>query len=263
MARFDFRGTTVVVTGASRGIGAALARRLAPEVARLVLIARSPLDLDLLADELQCPVRTLAADLSRPEDRERVWTEVESEPIDVWINNAGRGLSGRFVETDYETERTMIALNVEAPHFFMKKVLPLLIERGKGGVLNVGSTTGCQGSPFMATYGGTKSFLNFLSEGVAEELRGSAVWVSCLIPGSTDTGFFESSGISSDNLVKFFQSPDEVAATALRGVRRGKVWIVSGWLNRLMLFGERIFSRGFVSRCARRTLGGLADDAAR
>lgn len=262
---FEWTGTTVAVTGASRGIGAAFARLLAPRVARLILVARSEDDLNRIAGELGCEVTVIPADLTDPSDRERVWKQLEPEVIDVWINNAGIGVSGCFHEIPEERADRMRSLNLDAPLFFMRRLLPRFVSQGHGRILNVGSIAGLQGTPYMAEYGATKAFLNQLSEAVYRELRsevrGGAVWVGALLPGSTDTPFFTAGEISADQLVKVFQTPEQVAATGIRAIERGKMGVISGWMNRTMAFGQRGLPRRLVSWLAERTLRGLRNDA--
>lgn len=258
---FSWAGTTVGITGASRGIGAAFARLLAPRVGRLILIARSEQDLEVIAGDLACEVTIVVADLSEREDMERVWRDLQESPVDVWINNAGVGLSGRFQETDEARARRMLALNVEAPIFFMRRWIPKFIAQGRGRILNVGSIAGLQGSPFMAEYGAGKGYLNLLSEAVSRELSGTPVWVGALIPGSTDTPFFSAAGISADELVKLFQTAEKVAATGIRAIERRRTWAISGWPNRLMAFSQRWLPRRVVSWLAGKTLRGLREDS--
>lgn len=164
---------TIWITGASSGIGQEFARQFARKGdCRLILTARRKDRLHALADSLSCPCRIEPADLSVPEECERLLAALSGETIDIFINNAGLGTCGNFLETDLEKERTMLRVNVEAMHILFKQVLCQMQKKKRGTIVNVASSAGLfPGGPFMASYYATKSYTVSLTLAVAEELR--------------------------------------------------------------------------------------------
>ena len=164
MKRIDYRGSWVLVTGASSGIGAAFARKLAHRGANLVLTARSAERLERLAADLSringIETRVVAADLGTPEGVRALLEGVDAlgVPIEHVVNNAGFGSTGPFCTAQPETEQSMVCVNCQAVVAIARHFLPELVRRGRGGVINVASTSGYQPTPFMATYGATKAF---------------------------------------------------------------------------------------------------------
>ncbi len=203
-----------VVTGASSGIGKEFARRLADEGYPLVLTARRKERLDMLADELEkkgtkCEV--IAADLSVREECYRLMEQLSDKTIGVFINDAGFGDCGRFLEIDVDKELNMIDVNITAVHLLMKLVLRKMQKQGGGYLLNVASSAGLiPGGPYMASYYATKNYVKSLTLAVAQELKESksSVYVGVLCPGPVDTEFndvanvkFRLSGISAEECV--------------------------------------------------------------
>lgn len=181
-----------VITGASSGIGAEFAKRLAKEGYPLVLVARRKERLEKLAQELNTECMILTADLSDMDECKRIMQELNSVEIDVFINNAGFGYCGETLSIDTETELNMIDLNVKAMHLLAKLALDKMVERNKGYVLNVASSAGLlPAGPYMSTYYATKAYVTSYTRGLAEELRRkhSDVYVGCLCPGPVDTEF--------------------------------------------------------------------------
>ena len=181
-----------VITGASAGIGAEFARRLSAKGFPLVLVARRRDRLERLAKELKTDCVVMEADLSREEECYRVMDQLRERKVGIFINNAGFGDCGRFVETDLAKEMDMVQLNVKALHILMKLMLRQMQEAGGGYILNVASSAGLMpAGPYMATYYATKSYVTSLTQAVAQELReeGSRVYVGCLCPGPVDTEF--------------------------------------------------------------------------
>lgn len=181
---------TVWITGASSGIGQEFARQYARLGFRLILTARRKDRLDALAEELQnryhVPCRVLPADLERDVDCEALCTVLAAERIDLFINNAGFGTCGCFLDTDPEKELSMLRVNVLAMHRLFKFVLKKMDRQGSGTILNVASSAGLlPAGPFMAGYYASKAYVVSLTRGVAEELREqhSPVYVCALCPG--------------------------------------------------------------------------------
>jgi uncharacterized protein len=254
---------TVVITGASSGIGAELARVAAREGCRLVLAARSVAALDKLAVELkamygvECHVFGVdLAEVTGPRDLVRFCTERGLEP-DVLVNNAGFGGWGAFASLDPDRELAMIDVNVAALTHLCRLLLPGMLERRRGRILNVASTAAFQPGPFMAVYYATKSYVLSFSEALAEELRGTGVTVTALCPGPTSTGFGRAAGFPGTNLFKLLRPAEAapVAAAGWRAMRRGTRIVIPGFTNALGAFLPRLMPRGIVTRVVMRAQG--------
>lgn len=248
---FRLEGRTVLITGASDGIGRAIAEQLDGRAARLLVTARGREALEGLCGRLRTPSRAIPCDLSRPEGPAELLAAVAGERIDLLVNNAGVGVGGAFSRQPLEPLISMVRLNVEAPLRLLHGLLPGWIARGEGAVLNVGSLAGFVGCPGQGVYSATKSFLNYWSEALASELAGSGVQVTLLAPGSTRTGFFARAGIDPTRLRKHFQSAEEVARAGLRAVERGAVQRVPGASNLAMYLALKLAPRSLVRRAAR------------
>jgi uncharacterized protein len=224
--------TRALVTGASGGIGEAMARRLAADGTSLVVVARSADRLEAVATEVRqrngVEVEVLPADLedagglATVEDRLRA----AEAPVDLLVNNAGYGRSGPFVDGPVEVHEGQVRLNVVALLRLTHAALPGMIARGSGTVLNVSSVAGFQPLPFSAVYAATKAFVTSFSEAVAEEVRGTGVTVTAVCPGFTRTGFQERSGLEEDGgdrgIPRFaWMTADAVAGEALSAAARG------------------------------------------
>ena len=247
---------SALVTGASGGIGEALARRLAAQGADLVLVARRRDDLDRVAGELRAEhnvaVEVLTADLTSDDGIEAVEARLAEDVPDVLVNNAGFGIVGPFVEGDLGHLDGMIRLNVLALTRLARAALPPMVARGSGAVVNVGSIAGEIAGPNLAVYSATKAYVRLFTESIAEELRGSGVRVQALLPGITRTGFQEVAGDVGSTLPDFlWQDADDVAAACLAGLRRGEVITVSGLQNKAFVAG----AAALPSRLARRLAG--------
>lgn len=234
-------GSVVVVTGASSGIGAELARALAGLGHDLVLVARRADRLHELAEELRAAhgreVLVHAADLTEPAARTGLLGAVADAGLTVagLCNNAGYGLAGRAWEVDPDDDRGQIALNVVALHDLTLLVLPGMIERGAGAVLNVASVAAFQPLPGMATYAATKAFVQALSEALHSELGGTGVSVTTLYPGPVPTEFGDRAGVKPDEELPGFlvvQAPD-VARQAVEAMVAGRRSVIPGAGNKV------------------------------
>lgn len=242
------------VTGASTGIGAAFARRLAKDRFDLALVARSRDRLSELADELAeahgiaCEV--MAADLTVAADLERVAAALAGDGgLDLLVNNAGFGTIGAFADLDPGREEEEIRLNVVALTRLTRAALPGMVRRGHGAIINVSSLAAFQPAPLNATYGATKAFVNSFTESLHEELRGSGVRVQALCPGFTRTEFQERAGIDTSGIPSFaWMTAAAVVDSSLAGLERGEVLCVPGFGNRLLATTVGALPRALVRR---------------
>lgn len=238
---FPYR--TALVTGASSGIGAALARRLARRGTDLVLVARREDRLAELAGRLRrehgVEAEVLAADLADDEQVrlvEKRLTDPERR-IALLVNNAGAGSAGPFAERPVEDEARQVAVNLLAPLRLTRAVLPGMIGAGTGGVLLVSSLVSRLPMPGSATYGATKAALTSLGESLHLEVAGTGVHVTTLSAGLTHTEFHDAAGLRKSDLPKAvpWMRPDAVAEAGLRAVAAGRVEAVPGARNRAQL----------------------------
>ncbi|MCR5581753.1 MAG: SDR family oxidoreductase [Pseudobutyrivibrio sp.] len=217
---------TALITGATSGIGMEFARQLAARGYRLIVTGRREDRLQALKEELDVPVDIITGDLSKKKECFELLDKVKDEDIDVFINNAGFGLAGSFLETDVKREVSMIKVNDIAMHILFKGMVKDMHTQGEGRIINVASSAGLlPGGPYMAGYYASKAYMVSLTRAVAVELKEakSNVKVSALCPGPVDTEFndradvtFALKGISAKQCVK----------EALRGMDRGKLIIV-------------------------------------
>ncbi len=241
------RGSAVVVTGGSRGIGLAIARRFAKAGHTIVLVARHREALDAAAAELRTKsgvrVVTLALDVTEPDAPHRIDAALEANGLacDVLVNNAGIGLSGRFDDHSHEKIEALLALNVTALTRLMRHVLPQMRARGRGGVLNIASLGGYVPGPHQAVYYASKAYVISLSEAVASELAGTGVRVAVVAPGPVATGFHEAMGAESARYRAWLpqMTPERVARSAYRGLKLGRSVIVPGFLNTAAAYALR------------------------
>lgn len=248
--------TTVLITGASGGIGLALAKRFAAEGYSLVLVARSSDKLAAVANELgRVRVDTIAADLATPDGAEAVAKSVSEAglTIDILINNAGAGLHGPFAATPLERELELIQLNVASLVHLTKRLLPGMLARRGGHIVNVASVAAFLPGPYQSVYYATKAFVLSFSEAIAEELASSGVSVTTLCPGPTTTGFHAAARVRRARPVGtgFWMTADAVAEATVKAVRRKRRVVVPGIRQRLMVLGIRLLPRRLVSRVVR------------
>ncbi|UJR78318.1 SDR family NAD(P)-dependent oxidoreductase [Sandaracinus amylolyticus] len=253
---FDFAGRTVLITGASSGIGEEMARQLAAQGSHLVLVARTERALRALADELGAShgvrVDVIALDLARSGAASEVRELVRARGIvvDVLVNNAGFATHGRFEELPIARQSEAIALNVVALVELTHAFLPDVIAR-RGGVIQVASTAAFQPVPYMATYGATKAFVLSFSEALWAELRDRDVRVLALCPGATETRFFDVVG-AEEAAVGRKASPADVVREGLAAFRRDRSTVVTGWGNWLLAGVSRFTSREIAARITAR-----------
>jgi short-subunit dehydrogenase len=240
-----------LVTGASGGIGADLARELGRHGHDLVLAARSVAPMEALADELRragAAVTVIEADLSQPGAAAALAADIARRDlaIDVLINNAGLGAVGRFDRNDPGRIGEMLQVNIVALTELTRLLLPGMIARGYGRIMLVASVAGFQPGPRMAAYFASKAYVLSLGEALAYELRRTGVTVTTLCPGATATRFFEVAGANRAFMAKRLgrmMAADKVARLGYRGLMAGRRIVVTGTLNRLLAIGGRFGPR--------------------
>ena len=237
---------TAFITGATSGLGAEFARRYAKEGYRLILTGRRTQRLSALKEELGTECLIITADVSDEAKCKELLNDIADEEIDVFINNAGFGTAGSFLETSLEKEISMVKVNDIAMHILFKGVLAKMHKQGCGTILNVASSAGLfPAGPYMSTYYASKAYVTSLTKGVAHELKeiGSSVYVACLCPGPVDTEFnanadvtFSLKGITAERCV------DE----CLKDMRKKKTVIIPTLRMKAATFGARLLPESFV-----------------
>lgn len=246
---------TTLITGASSGIGAAFARKLAARGRNVLLVARSEDKLIALCNELgrltSIRAQYLALDLQDPQAPLQLFEETQKREleIDMLINNAGFGSMGDFAKLDLQHELEMLRLNITAVVELTHRFLGPMRERKRGTIINVASTAGFQPVPYMATYAATKAFVLSFSEAMWDENRMHGIHVMALCPGVTETNFFEAAGIDRPPM-RTVQTAEEVVDTALRALSRKKSMVISGWANWFVVEAERFVPRSAVTKVA-------------
>lgn len=245
-----------VVTGASSGIGERFARTLAADH-DLLLVARRGELLDALAEELASShpggsFSGLSADLSTDEGVRRVVDRLAETPVDLLVNNAGAGAHGPFADEAPDRVRNEAYLDCVAVAALTRAVVDGMVQRRRGGVILLGSTSGFQPVPTMAVYAAAKAFVLSLGDALHEELRGSGVTVTTVCPGGVDTGFFDASG--AQFLTRGRLRPQQVVDAALDGLRRRRSVVVPGLRNRIGSLGYRFVPRRVMARGAARVV---------
>lgn len=245
-----------VVTGASGGIGLEIARLAGRDGYDLLLVARSEDRLAAAASEIErnCAVgaRSVVADLARPEGVEALIDALVGIEVDVLVNNAGVGGQGRFaIERDVTEDMAMISLNVDAVVRLTGAVLPGMVRRGRGGILNVASSAGFAPGPLQAVYYASKAFACSFSQALTEECRGTGVRVTALCPGPVDTGFAAAAGTQGIRLMRsrLMKVPaDKVAVAGWEGLKRGRAVVIPGLVTQASVQGLRISPRRLAAR---------------
>lgn len=250
--------STVLITGASGGIGYEFAKLFARDHFDLVLVARSADKLSQIATELAfrgVKVKTMAVDLSDASAPKIIKDELQRHniAIDILINNAGFGAYGGFYEMEESEVLGQIDLNIRALTELTRLLLPAMIARGNGKIMNVASIAGFQPGPFMAVYYATKAYVISFSEAIANELRGSGVTVTCFCPGATDTGFARRARVEHARIFKQYRPmrTEKVALDGYRSLMKGKTLAISGVHNWLIAQSVRFAPRKAVTAVSR------------
>jgi uncharacterized protein len=249
---------TVLITGASGGIGYKLAKLFARDHHDLVLVARSADKLAQVAAELQAhgvAIKTIALDLAEPPAPKFLLDQLRREGVDVeiLINNAGFGAFGEFAQMSEKEILGQISLNISALTELTRLFLPSMLARRSGRIMNVASTAGFLPGPLMAVYYATKAYVISFSEAIANELQGSGVSVTCLCPGATHTGFAKRAGTEKSRLFKRFaaMSAEKVALHGYRAVMEGRTLAISGARNWTIAQAIRFAPRKTVTAVSR------------
>ena len=247
-----------LVTGASSGIGVEIAKEFAGRGYPLVLSARRADRLEALAAELPVPTLVVPADLARPDGPEGLLAALDARGIvlHTLVNNAGFGLRGRFAELPARDQAEMVAVNVAAPTILSRLVLPGLIARRSGGILNVASVVGYLPGPNMAAYYATKAYLLSLSEALFEEARPHGVVVTAVCPGATATEFSARADVGgAKRFTGNVMIPEAVAGAAVDGYLAGRAVVIPGAANRAAVIGARLMPRWLSRKVAARLQG--------
>ncbi|MFD0991455.1 SDR family NAD(P)-dependent oxidoreductase [Mariniflexile jejuense] len=249
---------TALVTGAASGLGYELAILLATDAYKLILVDIDANSLSKVKTELEnnfkIQVITLEKDLSEKNIAENIIAEIKDEPIDVLINNAGFGLFGSFVDTDWERESEMLHVHILTTTHLTKLVLEGMVKRGSGRILNISSLAAFQPGPLMAIYYASKGYMLSFSEAIANELKGTGVTVTALCPGPTKTSFQKTvSANSCDNKITFnMASAKTVAAYGYKSMLKGKTYAIPGKFNKFLAILPRLVSRNAAAAIVRK-----------
>ncbi|RYZ00817.1 MAG: SDR family oxidoreductase [Chitinophagaceae bacterium] len=251
--------TYALITGASRGIGRAMAREWAGRGHNVLLVARSESLLAREAEAIRAEFKVsadfLAADLSDPASAARVfyWCHEKGYVVDTLINNAGFGASGAFDEVPLAEQLSMMQVNmntlVSLTHYF----LPVLKAQRKAYLLNIASSAAYQAVPFLSVYAASKAFVLTFTRGLRYELRESAVSVTCVCPGATDTEFANVAQVGAKALKaaeKVNMTPEVVARMAIDSMLKGKAEVITGLINKVGAFLVWLFPKGLAEKTA-------------
>jgi short-subunit dehydrogenase len=253
------KGGRVLVTGASGGIGYELAKLFAGDKHDLVLVSRNGEKLEQVAHEIKnahgvrCAV--FAGDLAVPGSPDALYAEIKKSAIDVevLVNNAGFGALGPFHKLPLDEQLEMIQLNVTSLAHLTRLFLPDMVARKHGRIVNVASIAAYQPGPFMAVYYATKAFVVSFSEAIANELGGTGVKVTAIVPGPTTTGFGRRAGADKSTLFHKGMTMDAatVARIGYEGMKRNKTIVITGTKNKLLALGGRLAPRRLSAVIAR------------
>lgn len=234
-----------MVTGASSGIGRAIAQLLASQGTDLVVVARDRARLEELAQSLDVDTEIVTADLTSPDQLALVASRLEAttRPIDLLVNNAGSGTMGRFSQLSESDLETMVSLNVVAAHRLAHAAAGAMTKRGRGGILNVSSVAGFLPNSESATYGASKAFLTSLSQSIRSDAKahGVSLKVTALCPGLTRTEFQTRAGLDLSHLPDFlWQDASEVAQAGLSALAANRAVSIPGPINRVAVGAARL-----------------------
>ncbi|MBC6111294.1 SDR family oxidoreductase [Pedobacter sp. CCM 8938] len=247
-----------LITGASKGIGKAIAIALAKRAFNLLIVARSENELSLLRTEIinkyGVRVEMLAIDLGETDAPTEVadWISTKGYQLNALINNAGYGIWGNFADQKLSEQMNMCRLNMDVVTEFCHLLLPNLLKAEQAYILNVSSTAAYQAVPTLAIYSATKAYILSLTRALRFELKDTSISVSCLCPGPVDTGFAERAGLDpfSKMAQKFNMQPDEVAEIAIKGLLKKKSEIIPGLTNLISVIGVRFLPKALIEKMA-------------
>lgn len=243
---------TALITGATSGIGKELAKLFAADGYNLLIVSRDQAELDSTAAELRqsgVTVDTISKDLSVMEEVKALCAEVTT-PIDVLVNDAGQGVYGLFTENDLERELGIIHLNICATVILTKHFVKEMVARGEGKVLNLGSVAGKLPGPWQAVYHATKAFVLSFTTAIREEMKDSGVTFTALMPGATDTDFFNKAGMQDSKAVQdkeALSDPADVAKDGYEALMKGEDRIISGFKNKVQVSASNLMPDSSVA----------------
>ena len=248
---------TALITGASEGLGRDLAELFARDGHQLVLVARNEARLTELAANLrnQFHVETevIVQDLSAPDASQHVFDRLQGKPIDFLINNAGFGTHGPFAESDVQSQLAMLQVNIVALTHLTRLILPQMLKRRSGRIMNMASVAGFLPGPLMAVYYATKAYVISFSEALANEAARSGVTVTAVCPGPTKTEFQKRAGIEASPLFeRNVMSSMDVARIGYKAMMRGKRVAVTGFANQFMAVGTKFMPTRLTAAIARK-----------
>jgi uncharacterized protein len=243
---------TALVTGASSGLGEQFARQLSARGHEMVLVARRADRLERLASELPGTAHAVPADLAADAASLKPKIEELGLDVDLLVNNAGFGTYGRFTDIDAERDAEQIRLNCEAVVTLTHAFLPRMLERGRGGIINVASTAGMQPIPYEAVYAASKAFALSFTEAISEEVRGTGVRVLAVNPGPVPTEWQQVAGHEDTSVVPGKIEADQCVAEALQAYDRGRRSVIPGRKIRWFLRATRPGTRGMQLRITER-----------
>lgn len=232
---------TVLITGASSGIGLELAKLFAQDHYQIYIVGRNQTKLDETAAILQNSgspaVKTFVYDLTEPDAPQLLYNELQSQSLvpEILVNDAGQGAYGLFVENDLRDELQIIQLNISALVSLSKYVARDMVKRGRGRILNLASIASKTPGPWQAVYHGTKAFVHSFTEAIRYELKDSGVSVTSLLPGATNTNFFKNAGMEESKIVQEGElaDPAQVAKDGYTALMNGQDMVVSGFKNKM------------------------------
>ncbi|HVE52314.1 MAG TPA: SDR family NAD(P)-dependent oxidoreductase [Ramlibacter sp.] len=233
-----------VVTGASSGIGYHLARCAAEHGYDLIVAADTPLA-DAVQDftALGAQVQAVQCDLASTEGVQHLLQAIGDREVDALMANAGHGLAGPFLAQDFSAVLHVINTNITGTIHLVQQVGRGMVARARGRILVTGSIAGFQPGSFHAVYNGTKAFIDSFAIALRNELKGTEVTVSCLMPGPTDTDFFERAGMETTRVAndpKMMMQPDDVARMGFQAMLKGEADVVAGWRNKLQVAMSKV-----------------------
>ncbi|QKJ32907.1 SDR family oxidoreductase [Mucilaginibacter mali] len=230
---------TVLITGGTSGIGKELAKLFAQDNYNLIIVARDQQELESTAAELGSSginVETIAKDLSNIDEAFALCQEIGDRKIDVLVNDAGQGVYGLFKDNDIERELDIVHLNICATVILTKYFVQQMVSRGQGRILNLGSVAGKLPGPWQAVYHATKAFVLSFTTAVREEVKDSGVTLTALMPGVTDTDFFNKAGMNESKVVQDKEAmadPADVAKAGYEALMAGDDRVIAGFKNKL------------------------------
>jgi short-subunit dehydrogenase len=232
---------TALITGGTSGIGKELAKLFANDNYNLIIVARDQAELDSTANELGASginIETISKDLSKMDEAFALCQEIGERQIDVLVNDAGQGVYGLFKDNDIERELSIIHLNICATVILTKHFVQQMAARGEGKILNLGSVAGKIPGPWQAVYHATKAFVNSFTSAIREELKDSGITVTALLPGITDTDFFNKAGMNNSKAIQdqdVKADPADVAKDGYDALMADDDKVISGFKNKMQV----------------------------